>query len=25
VMVLGLAVLLLQLFSWIVDRVRHIP
>ena len=25
VMVLGLAVLLLQLLSWIVDRVRHIP
>ncbi len=25
VMVLGLAVLLLQLLAWIVDRVRHIP
>lgn len=25
VMVLGLAVLLLQLVAWIVDRVRHIP
>jgi TRAP-type C4-dicarboxylate transport system permease small subunit len=25
VMVLGLAILLLQLLSWIVDRVRHIP
>lgn len=25
VMVLGLAVLLLQLMAWIVDRVRHIP
>lgn len=25
VMVLGLAVLLLQLVAWVVDRVRHIP
>lgn len=25
VMVLGLAILLLQLLAWIVDRVRHIP
>ena len=25
VMVLGLAILLLQLVAWIVDRVRHIP
>src|SRR5262249_23112890 len=25
VMVVGLAVLLLQLLAWIVDRVRHIP
>jgi len=24
-MVLGLAVLLLQLVAWLVDRVRHIP